>query len=82
MEPKKRIDTRHGSGQMRIEHRRDEHLKIGKYRVVCGDAGTRGASTTEFEKRVASDSKFGDEIPAPPAVPALLEHECYECSKK
>jgi hypothetical protein len=70
MELKRRLNTRYGSWQMFIEYKKDGHLNIAKWRVVCGDAGTCGDSNTDLEKHRTSDSKPGEEVPAVPAVPA------------
>jgi hypothetical protein len=78
-ELRKRIYTRYGSKQMYIEYQKDSHLKIAKWRVVCGDAGTCGTSTTELENKINIDSKSGEKAPAHPAVPAIPQYNCYAC---
>ena len=79
IELKKRINTRYGTKQIFIEFERDGNLKIAKWRVVCGDAGTRGTSNTKLGNQVIVDSKPGEKVPALPAVPALPEYKCYVC---
>ena len=70
IEFKKRINTRYGSKQIFIEYERDRNLKISKWRVVCGDAGTRGTSTIKFDNKGIVDSKPEEKVPATPAIPA------------
>lgn len=81
IELKKRISTRYGPKQMFIEHEKDRHLKTAKWRIVCGDAGTRGTSNTEFENKIIVDSKPGDRVPANPATPAQTLRKCNACGE-
>ena len=64
---------------MFIEHEKDGHLKIAKWRIVCGDAGTRGTSNTEFENKNYVDSQTGERVPANPAIPAQTLRKCNAC---
>ncbi|MFC2053501.1 hypothetical protein ACFLV7_04265 [Chloroflexota bacterium] len=70
IELRKRVNTRYGSKQMFIKNKKDSHLNISKWRVVCGDAGTCGTSNTEFENNSVDDSKPEERVPATPATPA------------
>ena len=53
----KRVHTRFGSRQMYLDHKRDNHSKAARWRIFCGEAGTCGTCSTEFENQVVSDDK-------------------------
>lgn len=52
LELRKRVETRFGASQVHIKHERDTHLGVAKWRIVCGDAGVRGVSTTQSQNFV------------------------------
>lgn len=69
IEFRKRIGTRFGTKQLYLERKRDTHLKIAKWHVTSGNAGTRGTTDTAPKKHV-SQFEPEEKAPALPAIPA------------
>jgi hypothetical protein len=71
-ELKKRVGTRFGSSQAHLEREEDPHKKVARWHITCGDAGTRGDSTSQSEinPTVGSFKEEGPTVPATPALPA------------
>lgn len=74
IEFRKRIGTRFGTKQLYLERQRDTHLKIAKWHVTSGNAGSRGTTDTASENQV-SLSGAEEKIPALPAAPAALDNK-------
>ena len=74
MELKKRVNTRYGSSQAYIEYQKDNHTHTAKWHVVCGDAGTCGASTTQSQNQFNFIMSSSMESPrTPPQSPHCLK---------
>lgn len=70
-ELKKRQGTRFGMNQIYIDRGKDSHRKIAKWRVICGEAGSRGSSITHGQIPVnIRDVNKEEDNPANPAIPA------------
>jgi len=78
IELRRRVHTRYGSQQLYLEHEQDRHLKIATWQVVCGEAGICGDSGTDIQIEDLNQ-KVEFEVPAVPAVPAVLEERCTAC---